>query len=67
MYSTSFGISNIRHLFFIPIAFILGVMAKHNAPLPLLGSATTRFVLKGSSFLSEHSIEAKKVFRSIQT
>ena len=67
IYSTSLGISNIRHLFFIPIFFIFGVMAKHKAPLPLLGSATTRFVLNGSSFLSEHSTEAKKVFKSMQT
>ena len=50
-----------RHLFFIPSAFIAGVIAKHIAPSPREGSATTRFVLKGSNPLSAHSQEAKNV------
>ena len=66
MYSTPLGISNILHLFFIPIDFIFGDIAKHRAPFPLDGSATTRFVSKGFNPLSTHSTEAKKVFRSIQ-
>ena len=54
-----------RHLFFIPSAFIAGVIAKHIAPSPREGSATTRFVLKGSNPLSAHSQEAKNVFKSM--
>ena len=58
IYFISGGISKTRHLFFIPSIFILGLTAKQMVPFPLLGSATTKFVAKGSTFLSTHSTEA---------
>ena len=65
MYSTPFGISNTRQRLRIPSAFIAGVIARQIAPDPREGSATTRFVVNGSSPLSAHSTEAKKLFRSM--
>ena len=44
--------------FFIPIFFIAGVIARQIVLSVLSGSATTRFVVIGSSFLSTHSIDA---------
>ena len=58
MYFILDGISNNLHLFFIPSIFIFGDIARHIVPFPLLSSATTRFVVNGSRFLSTHSTDA---------
>ena len=58
MYSTPSGISNNLHLFLMPNAFNAGDIAKHIAPLPRDGSATTKLVVNGSNPLSTHSTEA---------
>ena len=54
---------NILHLFLTPSFLSPGDTAKQIAPLPLDGSATTRFEVMGSSPLSTHSTEAKKDFK----
>ena len=59
------GISKILHLFLTPKAFNDGDTAKHIAPSPLEGSATTKFVVRDFSFLSTHSTYAKKDFKSM--
>ena len=58
IYSIFLGISKIRPLLLTPNFLIAGVAARVMAPPPLVGSATTKFILKGSSPLSAHSTEA---------
>ena len=48
-----------------PRVFIYGVTARVIAPPFLDGSATISGVVNGSKFLSTHSTEAKKLFKSI--
>ena len=43
-----------------------GVIARQTEPRPRDGSATTRFVVNGSSPRSTASTEAKKLFKSMQ-
>ena len=57
-YLMCLGISKILPRLFIPSFLIAGVAAKVIAPGPLVGSATTKFTLNGSSPLSTHSTEA---------
>ena len=66
MYSTPRGISKTRQRLRIPRAFIAGVIARQTDPRPRDGSATTRFVVNGSSPRSTASTEAKKLFKSMQ-
>lgn len=49
MYSISGGISWIRHRFFAPSFFMAGVIARQMVDFDRVGSATTRFVVKGFS------------------
>ena len=65
IFSIFFGISNNLHLFLIPNFFNAGDTAKHIVLSVLVSSATTRFVVIGSKFLSAHSTDAKKDFISI--
>ena len=64
MYSTPLGISYTRPRLFAPSAFIAGVAARHIVLSPREGSATTRFVVNGSSPHSTHSTDAKNDFKS---